>query len=374
VPFNCPSIVGQEMEFIQESIRLGQISGDGKFTRLCSDLLAKMIGVKTALLTHSATAALEMAALLCDLQPGDEVIMPSYTFVSTANAVVLRGAIPVFVDIDSNTLNLNPQEVDSAVTNKTRAIFAVHYAGIPADMDRLVAIANRHNLFLIEDAAQALGSKYKGRAAGSLGDMAAFSFHETKNVISGEGGALTITRPELIERAEIIRQKGTNRSSFLRGQVDKYTWVDVGSSFLPGELIAAFLYAQLLEEKKITEKRLKVYHRYAASLSELETSGFIQTPQIPKFCESNGHIFYILLKDMSRRDNFIEYMRQNQIGTPFHYIPLHSSPGGRLYGRSHGELAITDVSSSSIVRLPSYFDLSEDKIDYVIETVKSYFS
>lgn len=373
VPFNFPSVVGQEMKFIQESILLGQISGDGKFTRLASDFLTQIIGSEATLLTHSCTAALEMAALLCDLQPGDEVIMPSFTFVSTANAVVLRGAIPVFVDIDRNTLNLDPTEVEAAVTDKTRAIFAVHYAGITADMDQLSKISIKNNIFLIEDAAQALGSKYKGRAAGSLGDMAAFSFHETKNVISGEGGALAITRPEMITRAEIIRQKGTNRSEFQRGQVDKYTWLDVGSSYLPGELIAAFLYAQLLEERKIKEKRLQIFQTYANALSDLELSGLVKLPHIPEFCEGNGHIFYLLLKDSARRDDFINYMKRHHVSTPFHYIPLHSAPGGRHYGKAHGDLKVTNKASASLVRLPNYFSLGDDKLNFVIDKIYSFF-
>jgi dTDP-4-amino-4,6-dideoxygalactose transaminase len=299
--------------------------------------------------------------------------MPSFTFVSTANAVVLRGAIPVFVDIDKNTLNLDPQEVRSAVTDKTRAIFAVHYAGVPADMDKLAEIAKEFNLLLVEDAAQALGGTYKGRRAGSLGDMAAFSFHETKNIISGEGGALAIVRPELIERAEVIRQKGTNRSSFQRGQVDKYTWLDVGSSYLPGELISAFLYGQLLEIEKIQEKRLKTFYRYADAFSDLEKLNLVQIPFTPDHSQGNGHIFYILLKSFNHRCNLIEYMFQNGISTPFHYIPLHSSPAGKVFGRSHGKLSITDDLSSRLVRLPSYFTLSENSIEYIIKKVLYYF-
>ena len=373
VPFNFPSVVGKENDFMQEVILSGQISGDGRFTRLCSDKIGKITGAKSTLLTHSGTAALEMAALLCDLKSGDEVIMPSFTFVSTANAVVLRGAIPVFVDIDRNTLNLDPTEIKKAVTERTRAIFAVHYAGIPADMDEICAIAKRHNLLVVEDAAQALGSSYKGRSAGSLGDMAAFSFHETKNIICGEGGALTIVRPELIERAEIIRQKGTNRLEFERGNVGKYTWVDIGSSYLPGELIAAFLYGQLLEVQTIQAKRLKTFRKYAEAFSELEASELLQLPGSSSLCDGNGHIFYIILRDLAQRTDFIEYMLINGIGAPFHYIPLHSSPAGKKYGRAHGDLLITDELSSGLVRLPNYFTLSDDKIDYVIDKVRAYF-
>ena len=373
VPFNFPSVVGKENDFMQEVILSGRISGDGRFTRLCSDKIGKITGAKSTLLTHSGTAALEMAALLCDLKSGDEVIMPSFTFVSTANAVVLRGAIPVFVDIDRNTLNLDPTEVKKAVTERTRAIFAVHYAGIPADMDEICAIAKRHNLLVVEDAAQALGSSYKGRSAGSLGDMAAFSFHETKNIICGEGGALTIVRPELIERAEIIRQKGTNRLEFERGNVGKYTWVDIGSSYLPGELIAAFLYGQLLEVQTIQAKRLKTFRKYAEAFSELEASELLQLPGSSSLCDGNGHIFYIILHDLAQRTDFIEYMLINGIGAPFHYVPLHSSLAGKKYGRAHGDLLITDELSSRLVRLPNYFTLRDDQIDYVIDKVRAYF-
>ena len=268
IPFNRPSLVGQELAFLEEALERGQLSGDGHFTRLCSARISELTASSAALLTHSCTAALEMAAILCDLQPGDEVIMPSFTFVSTANAVALRGAVPVFVDIDPRSLNIDPDRVEAAISPKTRAIFPVHYAGFPADMDRLEEIARAHGLMLVEDAAQALGSTYKGRPAGSLGDLAAFSFHETKNLISGEGGALTVNRPDLVERAEIIREKGTNRSRFLRGQVDKYTWVDIGSSFLPGELIAAFLYGQLEQEETIRRTRLSLFDRYETGFAD----------------------------------------------------------------------------------------------------------
>lgn len=359
---------------MQEVILSGRISGDGRFTNHCSDIITEITGAKSTLLTHSGTAALEMAALLCDLKPGDEVIMPSFTFVSTANAVVLRGATPVFVDVDRNTLNLNPTEVKKAVTERTRAIFAVHYAGIPADMDAICVTAKRHNLIVVEDAAQALGSSYKGRSAGSLGDMAAFSFHETKNIISGEGGALTIVRPELVERAEIIRQKGTNRLEFERGNVGKYTWVDIGSSYLPGELIAAFLYGQLLEVKTIQDKRLKTFCKYAEAFSELEASGLLQLPRSSNLCEGNGHIFYMILRNFDQRTDFIEYMLKNGIGTPFHYIPLHSSPAGKKYGRTYGDLIVTDDLSARLVRLPNYFTLSDEQVHYVIEKVKAYFA
>lgn len=308
-----------------------------------------------------------MAAILCELGPGDEVILPSFTFVSTANAVVLRGATPVFVDIDPDTLNIDPAAVAEAVTPRTRAIFAVHYAGFPADMDALAGIARTHGLMLIEDAAQALGSTYKGRPAGSLGDMAAFSFHETKNIISGEGGALSINRPDLIEKAEIIREKGTNRSRFFRGQVDKYTWMDIGSSYLPGELIAAYLFAQLESEAAIRTRRLSVFDAYGEAFEPLAAKGLVQLPKTPPDCTGNGHMFYFLLEDLEARSRFISSMKEQGIVTPFHYIPLHSAPGGLKYGRSHGSMKVTDRISETLVRLPMYFDLGSD-VEAVIET------
>ena len=371
IPFNKPAVVGQEFSFLQEAVDRGQLSGDGAFTKRCSERIVAMTGSRAALLTHSCTAALEMAAILADLKPGDEVIMPSFTFVSTANAVALRGAVPVFVDIDPVSLNMDPDKTAAAVTAKTRAIFAVHYAGFPADMDRLADIARAHDLLLVEDAAQALGSTYKGRLAGSLGDLAAFSFHETKNIISGEGGALTLNRADLIERAEIIREKGTNRSRFLRGQVDKYTWVDIGSSFLPGELIAAFLYGQLDQAQVIQSRRLALFDRYAEAFADLEHAGRVGLPHAPAGITGNGHMFYLMMRDIKDRDGFIRHMRRAEIITPFHYVPLHSAPAGRRYGRSDGALPITDAVSARLVRLPMYFGLSDD-IDRVISVARDY--
>lgn len=298
--------------------------------------------------------------------------MPSFTFVSTANAVALRGAVPVFVDIDPATLNLDPDAVARAVTPLTKAIFAVHYAGFPADMDRLASIARAHGLFLVEDAAQALGSTWRGRPAGSLGDMAAFSFHETKNIISGEGGALTLMRTDLIERAEIIREKGTNRSRFLRGQVDKYTWVDLGSSFLPGELIAAFLAAQLDRAEDIRVRRLALFNHYAEAFADLADAGRITLPHAPDGTTGNGHMFYLLLKDIDDRDGFISHMRAAGILTPFHYVPLHSSPAGKRYARAFGDLRVTDNISARLVRLPMFWALSADDIDHVIATARGW--
>jgi dTDP-4-amino-4,6-dideoxygalactose transaminase len=371
VPFNKPSLVGEEIKNILEAIERGQLSGDGHFTRQCNRKIIELTGAKAALLTHSCTAALEMAAILCDLGPGDEVIMPSFTFVSTANAVALRGATPVFVDIEPSTLNIDPEEVAKAVTPATRAIFAVHYAGFPADMDALAAIARDHNLVLVEDAAQALGSRYKGRLAGSLGDLGAFSFHETKNIISGEGGALTVNREDLLTRAEIIREKGTNRSRFLRGQVDKYTWVDIGSSFLPGELIAAFLYGQLMRSDIINERRLIMFARYMEAFADLEAKGRVMRPRASPDTTGNGHMFYLLLDDIEDRDGFIRHLKAHDITAPFHYVPLHSAPAGQRYAKSAGSLSVTNDISARLVRLPLFFELGHE-IDRVIDHARDY--
>ena len=370
IPFNRPSLVGREFACLQEALERGQLSGDGHFTRLCNERIAALTGTPKALLTHSCTAALEMAAILCDLKPGDEVIMPSFTFVSTANAVVLRGATPVFVDIDPVTLNIDPAAVAAAVTDRSRAIFAVHYAGFPADMDALAEIARAHDLMLVEDAAQALGSTYKGRPAGSLGDMAAFSFHETKNIISGEGGALTLMRTDLAERAEIIREKGTNRSRFLRGQVDKYTWVDLGSSLLPGELVSAFLYGQLEQEAEIRRTRLALFDRYAEGFADLGAQGRVGLPQVPPHTTGNGHMFYLMLDDIEQRDALIGTLRENGINAPFHYVPLHSAPAGLRFGRHTGDMSVTDSTHARLVRLPMYVTLGDD-IERVIDVTRA---
>ncbi|MBM1172022.1 dTDP-4-amino-4,6-dideoxygalactose transaminase [Microvirga arabica] len=372
IPFNRPTLIGKEITYLRDAIRRGQLSGDGYFTSRCNMLITELTGAQKVLLTHSCTAALEMAAILCDLAPGDEVIMPSFTFVSTANAVTLRGATPVFVDIDPDTLNIDPMRVADAITPRTRAIFAVHYAGFPADMDALAKIARAYDCLLVEDAAQALGASYKGRPCGSLGDLAAFSFHETKNVISGEGGALTINRPELNERAEIIREKGTNRSKFFRGQVDKYTWVDIGSSFLPGELIASYLCAQLEMAEMIKIRRLSIFERYMEAFAPLEQAQRVRLPRWSEHSTGNGHMFYLLLRDGADRDAFIAHMRAAGIGTPFHYVPLHSAPAGRRYGRTSGTLSITDRISETLVRLPMFFELGSQAED-VIDRAHAYF-
>ncbi|RIV87560.1 dTDP-4-amino-4,6-dideoxygalactose transaminase [Aurantiacibacter zhengii] len=366
IPFNKPAVVGREFDYIRDAIHRGQLSGDGAYTQKCHAAICAMSGAAHALLTHSCTAALEMAAILADLKPGDEVILPSYTFVSTANAVVLRGATPVFVDIDAATLNIDPRRVAEAVTPRTRAIFAVHYAGFPADMDALAAIARKHDLLLVEDAAQALGSTYKGRPAGSLGDMATFSFHETKNIVSGEGGALTLMRPDLVQRAEIIREKGTNRSKFMRGETAKYTWVDIGSSFLPGELIAAFLYAQLEHEPRIRNRRLSLFQQYYDAFAGIDAARPFELPRIPDHTTGNGHMFYLLLESREARTDFIEFLKVNGILAPFHYVPLHSSPFGRSCSRTSGEMDITDDIAARLVRLPMFFTLGQDA-DRVIE-------
>jgi dTDP-4-amino-4,6-dideoxygalactose transaminase len=328
IQFNKPFLTGREVDYIAQAHALGQLSGDGSFTRKCSNWLEERLGTTKALLTNSCTAALEMSALLADIQHGDEIIMPSYTFVSTANAFVLRGGIPVFVDIRADTLNLDEQKAEEAITSRTKAIVPVHYAGVACDMDAITSIARRHGLLVIEDAAQAIMSSYKGRPLGSLGDFGCFSFHETKNVTAGEGGALIVNSNQYVCRSETIREKGTNRSQFSRGMVDKYTWVDFGSSFLPGEIIAAFLWAQLQEAHNITDRRLRIWNQYHSAFESAEASGRIRRPVIPSDCIHNAHMYYILLNDRKDRDSFISYMKSIGVSCVFHYVPLHSSPAG----------------------------------------------
>ena len=353
IPFNRPVLAGKEIEYIREAVSLGQLAGDGVFTQRCQIWLADFIGASAVLLTHSCTAALEMAAILIGVEPGDEVIMPSFTFVSTANAVVLRRGVPVFVDIRPDTLNLDEKLVEAALSPRTKAIFPIHYAGIPAEMDPLNEIAERHHLHVVEDAAQAIGSKYKGRKAGSLGHLATFSFHETKNMISGEGGALAINEPGLLERAEIIREKGTNRKHFFRGQTDKYTWVDMGSSYLPGELIAAFLLGQLDQIEVIQRDRAATWNAYDLALQPFHNRG-LRTPITPPNCEGNHHIYYLLMPHAALRDELIARMKSDDIYTPFHYVPLHSAPAGVRFARCAGTLPVTDDISARLVRLPLY--------------------
>ncbi len=359
IRFNRPYMSGRELECIAQAHELGHLAGDGEFTRRCHAWLEAKVGCRKALLTHSCTGALEMSAILLDLRPGDEVILPSFTFVSTANAFVLRGAVPVFVDIRPDTLNLDEGRIEAAITARTKAICAVHYAGVACEMDEIDAVARRHDLKVIEDAAQGILSTYRGRPVGSLGHLAAFSFHETKNVISGEGGALLINDPEYIERAEIIREKGTNRSRFFRGEVDKYTWVDIGSSYLPGELIAAFLWAQLEEAERITERRVAIWDAYHAWATSLEDRGLVRRPIVPVHCVRNAHMYYLLMPTPSARDEFIRHLKDLDVGAVFHYVPLHSSPAGRRYGRTSGDMAVTDEMSARLVRLPLWVGLEE---------------
>lgn len=369
IPFNWPHMTGKELYYIAEAHFNGSLAGDGPFTKRCHHWLEQRTECNKALLTHSCTAALEMAALLLDIKPGDEIIMPSYTFVSTANAFVLRGGVPVFVDIREDTLNLNEQLIESAITPRTRAIVPVHYAGIACEMDSIIAIAKRHNLKIVEDAAQGVMASYKGRALGTIGDLGAYSFHETKNVISGEGGALLVNTPELALRAEIIREKGTDRSRFFRGEVDKYTWQEVGSSFLPGELIAAFLWAQLEEADRITQDRLSCWQHYHELLAPLEAKGILRRPVVPDDCQHNAHMYYVLLAPEIDRQQVLVEFKRNDIWSVFHYVPLHSSPAGKRYGRVHETLTITDMQSNRLVRLPLWVGLTQEHREKVIDVL-----
>lgn len=368
VPFNKPFMTGRELAYIAQAHANGHLAGDGEFTRRCSQWLERRTGTRKALLTHSCTAALEMAAILAGVGPGDEVIMPSFTFVSTANAFVARGAVPVFVDIRPDTLNIDERLIEAAITPRTRAIVVVHYAGVACEMDTIMDIAGRHGLTVIEDAAQAVMSEYKGRALGSIGQLGTLSFHETKNIISGEGGALLVNDPRLSERAEVIREKGTNRTQFFRGQVDKYTWVDIGSSFLPSELIAAFLWAQMEEADELTRRRLHLWNHYADRLRVLAARGRAQLPFVPDSSKHNAHLFYLILASLEARTRFIERLRQKGIGAVFHYVPLHSSPAGLRYARAHGELPVTETVSERLVRLPLWLGLEQFQ-DRVIDEI-----
>lgn len=370
IPFNWPYMTGKEPDYIAEAHRNGTLAGDGPFTKRCHGWLEQHTGTAKALLTHSCTAALEMAALLLDIQPGDEIIMPSYTFVSTANAFVLRGGVPVFVDIREDTLNLDERLIEAAITPRTRAIMPVHYAGVACEMDTIINIARRHGLKVVEDAAQGIMAGYKGRALGGIGDLGAYSFHETKNVISGEGGALLVNDPALAARAEIIREKGTDRSRFFRGEVDKYTWQEAGSSFLPGELIAAFLWAQLEEAGRITERRLASWRHYHDRLAALEAEGLLRRPMVPNTCQHNAQIYFVLLSPGIQRQAVLEELRRQEVSALFHYVPLHSSPGGRRYGRVHGELAVTERQAEQLVRLPLWVGLSEAQQDRVVQALQ----
>lgn len=366
IHFNWPYATGKEAGCMAEAQHNHHLSGDGPFTKRCHRWIEEQTGCSKALLTHSCTSALDMAALLLDIEAGDEVILPSYTFVSTANAFVLRGAVPVFVDIREDTLNLDERLIESAITPRTRAIVPVHYAGVSCEMDSMMAIAQRHGLRIVEDAAQGIMATYKGRALGALGDLGSFSFHETKNIISGEGGCLLVNDPALTSRAEIIREKGTDRSRFHRGEVDKYTWQDLGSSLLPSDLIAAFLWAQLEEAQRITDGRLAAWHRYHEMLANLEQQGLLRRPIVPAECQHNGHLYYVLLAPDIDRQQVLDEIKRNGIGAVFHYVPLHSSPAGVRFGRSHGELSLTTTLSQRLIRLPMWFGLSEAQQERVV--------
>jgi dTDP-4-amino-4,6-dideoxygalactose transaminase len=373
IPFNRPPLEGRELTYVSEVLKSPHWAGDGSFTKLCNAWLEEHTQAAKALLTHSCTAALEMAALLCELEPGDEVIMPSFTFVSTANAVVLRRATPVFVDIRSDTFNIDETKIEAAITAKTKAILVVHYAGVGCEMDRILEISRAHQLIVIEDAAQGLMASYKGRALGTIGSLGCLSFHETKNIVSGEGGALLINDRERIERAEIIREKGTDRSRFFRGQIDKYTWVDVGSSYLPSELIAAVLLAQLESAESLTRRRLALWTTYKKGLQELEAKGLIRLPVIPADCQFNGHIFYIVTRSLQERTKLQERLKMSGIQSVFHYIPLHSSPAGLKWGRASGDLSLTSDLSDRLLRLPLWVDMHESDIARVIESVGAFY-
>ncbi|MBN8963575.1 MAG: dTDP-4-amino-4,6-dideoxygalactose transaminase [Rhizobiales bacterium] len=370
IRFNAPRLIGKELSYVAEACK-ERLSGDGRFTKQCHTWLERRTGTNRALLTHSCTAALEMAALLLDIAPGDEIIMPSYTFVSTANAFVLRGGIPVFVDIREDTLNLDERQVEAAITSRTRAIVPVHYASVACEMDAIMEIARRHELAVVEDAAQALGATYKGRALGSIGTLGAYSFHETKNIIAGEGGALLVNDGALAIRAEIIREKGTDRSRFFRGEVDKYTWQEVGSSFLPSEILAAFLWAQLEEAETINTRRLRLWENYHAGLADLEAQGRLRRPIVPIDCTHNGHIYYVLLADAQQRQDVLAAFAKDGIQATYHYVPLHSSPGGKRYGRANSDLPVTDRSWERLVRLPLSPGLSTSDQQQVLDALRA---
>jgi len=374
IPFNKPFTIAGELENIATAVREGHLAGDGRFTRQCHQWLERNLGARKALLTHSCTAALEMAAILCDLKPGDEVIMPSFTFVSTANAFVLRGAVPVFVDIRPDTLNLDEELVAKAVTPRTRAIVPVHYAGVACEMDSLMALARARDLVVVEDAAQGILAEYKGRKLGTVGHLGCLSFHETKNVISGEGGALLVNDERFLERAEIIREKGTNRAQFFRGEVDKYTWVDIGSSYLPSELVGAFLWAQLEHAEQINAKRRQLCTAYREGLEALAQRGVLAPPQpAPEGVEGNGHLFYILLKDLATRSSLIAHLKSRGVHAVFHYVPLHSAPAGRKFGRAAGPMTVTDDIAARLLRLPLFYGLTEEQVAAIVAEIHAFF-
>ena len=371
IPFNKPYMTGKELWYISQAHANRHLSGDGEFTRKCSDWLEQRLGGHKALLTHSCTAALEMMALLADIRPGDEIIMPSYTFVSTANAFVLRGGVPVFVDIRPDTLNIDETKIEAAITPRTKGIMVVHYAGVGCEMDTIMTIARRHGLLVFEDAAQGIMSTYKGRPLGSIGQLAALSFHETKNIIAGECGALIVNDPALVERAEIVREKGTNRSQYFRGQVDKYTWVDLGSSFLPGEIVAAFLLAQMDEADTLTRRRLDMWSTYHQWFESIEKSGKVRRPIVPRECGHNAHMYYLLLPDLAARTEFIARLDERGVQGVFHYVPLHSSPLGQQVGRTHGDMSNTSSLSERLVRLPLWLGLESEQVQVIQRVIEA---
>lgn len=373
IRFNVPPYTGREVEYMQKAIENQHICGDGEFTKKCSAYLEKLTGTRKCLLTTSCTHALEMAALLCDIKEGDEVILPSYTFVSTADAFVLRGATPVFVDIRPDTMNIDETLIEAAITEKTKAIAVVHYAGVACEMDTIMDIARRHHLLVVEDAAQAIMCSYKGRPLGTIGDFGCFSFHETKNFSMGEGGALLIRDVKYIEAAEILREKGTDRSKYFRGQVDKYRWMNYGSSYLPSEMNAAYLYAQLEMADKINQTRLERWKQYYELLSPLQEAGKIELPVIPEGCVQSGHMFYIKTKDQEERDRLIAFMKENDILTVFHYVPLHSAPAGLKFGRFHGEDIYTTKESERLLRLPMFYQLTREQVELIAGKVKEFY-
>ncbi|MCR4740227.1 MAG: dTDP-4-amino-4,6-dideoxygalactose transaminase [Lachnospiraceae bacterium] len=374
IPFNVPPYVGKEMTYIKDAIDGRKLCGDGKYTKKCNAWLEERLKTGKALLTTSCTHALEMAAILADIKEGDEVIMPSYTFVSTADAVVLRGAVPVFVDIRPDTMNIDEKLIEDAITDKTKAIFPVHYAGVSCEMDTITDIAEKYGLKIIEDAAHALGSLYKGRSCGTFGDYGCLSFHETKNISMGEGGALLIRNACDIERSEIIREKGTNRSKFLRGEIDKYSWVDMGSSYLPSELNAAYLYAQMEEFDSVQKSRMNAWNLYSEMLKELEKEGYIDCPSVPEDCEHNAHMYYIKAKDLEERTRLIDFLKENGVYPVFHYIPLHSSLAGIKFGRFNGEDKYTTKESERLLRLPLFYGITEEMVSDVCELVIRFYT
>ena len=373
IPFNKPFIVGKELYYISQSVLNGHTAGDGPFTKKCQRIMEEKFGAKKILLTQSCTAALEMAAILCDISPGDEVILPSFTFVSTANAFYLRGAKLVFVDVRSDTLNINETKITEVINKKSRIIVPVHYAGVACEMDGIMDLAREYGLYVVEDAAQGVNSKYKNKYLGTIGDIGTYSFHETKNFISGEGGAVVLNNEDFIERAEIIREKGTNRSKFFRGEIDKYTWVDIGSSYLPSDILAAFLYAQLENMDEINERRKQIFDYYYRELIPLVNDGMLRLPYVSSECQSNSHLFYIILKDENTRNELMDFLKSKGILAVFHYVPLHLSPIGRKVGYEEGQLPVTESISGRLLRLPFYFELKlEDQIE-VVNKIKEYF-